>query len=295
MRERIGAIDSTLRKLQRGEPVGITCFYERAGVDPPVNPGPTAKVQEELERLLIWARTQPWQGRRGPTLRAIYITLIDEGLRHGTEHRDGIEISISVRELSERANVWDQATRQALKRLVDDGFLKRSRGSDGDKSGRLVLIRSPIVTVTNGNLSLSSDPAKIAISHHTSALPPYKGRKNVVTYHPTFRQGIFGLMAPIILDSLELLGGSATLFEIAKAVERRPQGLRKPISKLVDHNVVLLQDDGRYTLADDASEALDKAAEVSGVAEMLERQRTFYAEERKRYEEVFKPILRGKQ
>jgi predicted transcriptional regulator len=102
-------------------------------------------------------------------------------------------------------------------------------------------------------------------------------------------------MAPIILDSLELLGGSATLFEIAKAVERRPQGLRKPISKLVDHNVVLLQDDGRYTLADDASEALDKAAEVSGVAEMLERQRTFYAEERKRYEEVFKPILRGKQ
>lgn len=69
-----------------------------------------------------WAINRPWKGRTGSSNRAVFLTLTDIAYRSGR-----VRFNASCREVAELAGINKLTASRALKRLIDKGFIKRSR------------------------------------------------------------------------------------------------------------------------------------------------------------------------
>jgi hypothetical protein len=78
-----------------------------------------------LDELRRKAYEREWRGKGGLTDRDLYFSLIDVAQDHGSVCDDGLRISISVRELSQRARVSYASTLRSLnERLIPAGLVK---------------------------------------------------------------------------------------------------------------------------------------------------------------------------
>src|SRR5215212_8529380 len=131
--------NNTPYKLCYNDLVKIDTIVQRVHIGGTM--GQTNSVRNaRLEELKRRESELAWRGKEGLTDRDVYRTLIEEALEHGSLSEDGIRVSISVRELSQRARISYRATLKSLNdRLIPAGLVKRSSGGRGQTSGTLIL------------------------------------------------------------------------------------------------------------------------------------------------------------
>src|SRR4051794_23172924 len=94
------------------------------------------KKNMTLEVLKRRAHEKMWKGPGGFTDYDVYRSMIEVGQkRFGKLHTEGVEVSISVRELSLLARVSYSGTVRSLRRLEQAGLITRALRGGGTKAG----------------------------------------------------------------------------------------------------------------------------------------------------------------
>jgi hypothetical protein len=139
--KRLEAVNRTFEKDAKGERVAWREFYRQADVEPP-RAGRVIPWDVQLKLKILANKLQQWhpKGMGGFTDRDVIGALIEVGERYGKPHPEGVEVSISVRELAQRARVDRQTVQESLKRLGESGWVNRSNRGKGINAGSLVLL-----------------------------------------------------------------------------------------------------------------------------------------------------------
>jgi len=216
-----------------------------------------------LEALKRRESELAWSGKEGLTDRDAYRTLIEEAQEHGSVCEDGIRVSISVRELSQRARIGYKATLRSLNdRLIPAGLVERSTGGWGKTSGTLILLID----------SNASDSPQ-----HSTAL------ENISNPKPKFRWGTgkLGKLSGSVIETLNA-SGPCTRPEIAKALGRKSKAIKSTVNRLVESGLVE-RDEDIYSLPKNFEDLLEKRLLSDGTIETDRRHKELYEKEREAY------------
>ena len=77
---------------------------------------------EAVTRLLL---EREWKGVARSSDRSVLVALLLVAAEHGTPHRSGVAVSVSVRDLALKSGVGDKTVRNALVRLRTDNLVAR--------------------------------------------------------------------------------------------------------------------------------------------------------------------------
>jgi hypothetical protein len=217
----------------------------------------------KLEELKRRTSELAWRGREGLTDRDVFRTLIEEAQEHGSVCEDGIRVSISVRELSQRARIGHRATIKSLNdRLIPAGMVKRSTGGWGQTSGTLILLID------------SNAPDS---RQHSTAL------ENISNPIPKFRWGAgkLGKLSGSVIETLHA-SGPCTRPEIAKALGRGSRDIKSTLNRLIGSGLVK-RDGDTYSLPANFEELLHKQFLSDGTVETDRKHEELYKREREAY------------
>jgi hypothetical protein len=204
-----------------------------------------------------------WRGKKGLTDHDVYRTLIEEAQEHGSVCEDGIRVSISVRELSQRARTGYKAILRSLNdSLIPAGLVKRSTGGWGQTSGSLILVIEDDVSD-----SPERSTADVNISHPI----------------PRFRwgTGMLGKLSGSVIETL-YASGPCTRPEIAKALGRKSRDIKATLNRLVESGLVE-RDGDVYSLPANFEELLKERFLSDGTTETDRKHEELYERERGAY------------
>ena len=286
------AITRTWEKLQRGELVSRNNWYEKAGIEPPSKPAPSQDVLDFLDRLESYLLEQlsHWKGNAALTDLKILWALISVARQHGVIHIDGIAVSISQRELAERAGVTVSTVNKSLSRLRKRITVKTRTAERKSDAGSVILMPPPYID--RFDISSKKRFNSLALSSYSSENPHKGGRKSVLSkgvlpssvYPILFSNTGLGTLARLILDVLIHLGGRAPRAQLTEATGRKGKQLDKPLKRLANYGLVLRE--GRsYVLPKNLSAALERAAEGTGVLEMQAKRQDLHKKQRAEHNE----------
>ncbi len=294
IRERSKAITGTREKMQRGEPVSRNNWYKKAGLEPPGKPAPSQDVLDLLTALENFLFEHLWQWKRSAALTDLRVlrTLIYVAQQHGILHADGVEVSISRRELAERAGVTLSTANSSTSRLKAKGLVQTQRAAYKGDADSVILILPQIDRSNILNVSLEKRPNTRGLQSCSSENPYKGGRKSVLSkgvWHSIacpvlFSQKGLGMLAGLILDVLIHLGGRAPHAQLAEATGRKRRQLDKPLKRLVDSGLVL-REGQEYVLPENLPAALKRAAEVTGALEVQTKRKALHEVGRAKYGE----------
>ena len=290
IKSRQKTIEGTWEKMQRGEPVSRNNWYKKAGLEPPGKPAPSQDVLDFLERLehYLLEQLSRWKGSAALTDRNVLQALISVAKQHGVIYANGVEVSISQRELAERAGVTLSTVNRSLARLGKKGMVKTCTAKRKSDAGSVLLMLPPHVDRFSSEKRFSS----LALSSYSSENPHKGGRKSVLSkgvlpssvYPILFSDTGLGMLAGLVLDELLYLGGCATRAQLAEATGRKSRQLDKPLKRLVDFGLVLRE--GRnYVLPENLSAALERAAERTGALEVQAKRQDLHKKQRAEHNE----------
>jgi putative DNA primase/helicase len=98
------------------------------------------EVQARLNHLYGWLVAYAWDYRAGPTDRHVYRALLDHASEHGTEHPEGITVSMGSRDLMLEARVGSRHTiDDSLERLIRRGVVEVLRPGRGRRATLFLL------------------------------------------------------------------------------------------------------------------------------------------------------------
>jgi len=221
---RLRAVDCTIEQHAKGERIAWRRFYDLADVRPPR--GNRAAPWEVLLRLQVLGYRLsgiPFKGMAGFTDLDVLEALIEVGKKYGKLHSEGVEISISTRDLALVARVSRDTIFKSIMRLTEDGWIKRSSRGEGTDSGSLVLLVDE-EDVNSHELSPDRDVTDDDVMFHII---------------PRFRWGggKLGKTARPILQILQRLQ-PCTRADVARAMERESRGIRNPMNRLWEYGLV---------------------------------------------------------
>jgi hypothetical protein len=224
---------------------------------------PNIRKSVTLEELVRRSSERAWEGKGGLTDRDVYRSLVETAHKHGRVRPEGIEVRISVRELSRKARVGYRATLRSLNdRLIPAGLVERSAGGWGTQSGALVLLVGDDVI-------------------------DYQERSafdiNVSNAVPKFRWGAgkLGKFAGSILETIYALG-PCTRPQIAKVLGRKSRDIKGTLNRLVESGLVD-RDGVVYSLPTDFEDVLEERFLSDGTAETDRKHEALYEKEREAY------------
>lgn len=225
---RLEALERTLTKFASSpRSVAWTPYYRSAGLTPPGKLGVTEVVLAKLEAVTRLLLEREWKGVAGSSDRSVLVALLLVAAEHGTPHRSGVAVSVSVRDLALRSGVGDKTVRNALARL---------------KTGKLVarLPKAGVRVGEAGSLVVVADEVP-ELPHSFPLIGGLKEWGQLCT-HCAFRHGKLGKSAASLL--VALLGESRPLTrrELAELLGREVRTLNKPLKRLADHKVVTVTD-----------------------------------------------------
>lgn len=286
------AITRTWEKMQRGELVSRNNWYEKAGVEPPSKPAPSQDVLDFLDRLENYLFEQPsrWKGSAALTDRNVLQALISVARQHGVIYANGVEVSISQRELAERAGVTVSTVNKSLSRLRKRITVKTRTAKRKSDAGSVILMSPPYID--RFDISSKKRFNSLALSSYSSENPHKGGRKSVLSkgvlpssvYPILFSNTGLGTLAGLILDVLIHLGGRAPHAQLTETTGRKGKQLDKPLERLANYGLVLRE--GRnYVLPKNLPTALKRAAEGTGVLEVRAKRQDLHEKQRAEYNE----------
>jgi DNA-binding Lrp family transcriptional regulator len=217
---------------------------------------------------------RPWKGRGGGSDHDVYEALLEVAREHGWIAESGnVCVSVSVRELAERAGVSTKTCQTALKRL---------------QKARLVY-RIPLVTNGNAGVLSLRNVAKATQGVNSQST---KGASmlNVEVLSKTlrrFRHGA-GRVTPVRvlhIRALLLAGGEDTVTTVAKRLERPPFNVRRTYRFLKERGLVEECGEDRYRVTLDLLAALLRVLREDGVHRTELAQRLQNERDRRLYDE----------
>lgn len=277
MPRRLEALERTLTKFASSpRSVAWTPYYRSAGLTSPGKLGVTKVVLAKLEAVTRLLLEREWKGVAGSSDRSVLVALLLVAAEHGTPHRSGVAVSVSVRDLALRSGVGDKTVRNALARLKAGKLVARLLKAGVRRGGRV------------GSLVVVTDEVP-ELPHSFPLIGGLKEWGQLRT-HRAFRHGKLGKSAASLL--VAFLGESRPLTrrELAELLGREVRTLNKPLKRLADHKVVTVTD-ALYSLDPAWQEALERAALVTGADRTEERQ--WAAHDAKRF--VFRARLERRE
>ena len=250
---------------------------------------PPQEVLEFVERHRVGVlHGGSWQGRGGGSDESVYGALLEVAQEHGWLSKSGnICIRVAVRELAERAGVTERTCRKALKRLQEKHLLYRRPMRTEGKAGVLVL---------RDVASESPLTFRIQLKDHVWGLNA-EVLGQIEKLLRRFRHGKDRLtkVKVLHLKAVILLGGEATVQEVAEKLERRTDKAREQVRSLKERHLVEevpnLLDEERYRLTAKFMEALEEALVEDGIPKVERAQRLRH----KRDQEMYAFYLRAKE
>jgi|SRR5215213_8033895 len=257
--------NNTPYKLCYNDLVKIDTIVQRVHIGGTM--GQTNSVRNaRLEELKRRESELAWRGKEGLTDRDVYRTLIEEALEHGSLSEDGIRVSISVRELSQRARIGYRATLRSLNdRLIPAGLVKRSTGGWGKTSGSLILVIADDVS--------DSPERSTALENISNPIPTV----------PKFRWGAgkLGKLSGSVIETLHA-SSPCTRPEMAKALGRKSRDIKSTLNRLVESGLVE-RDGDIYSLPKNFEDLLKKRFLSDGTIETDRKHEELYEKEREAY------------
>ena len=240
---RLDAIRNTVSKYEKGEPVAWVRWYTDAGIAAPRGKvGPSSEARANLQKLEYGAWCRPWKGKKGLSARAAFFALIRVAKIHGVDHPEGVEVSISIRDLALEAGLSDKTNLSALQTLYEEGSVKRGKKGTVSKAGTLVLI-------TDGE--------------DAPCLPINRDMNNDSELPLRVRWSGLGKLAEAILEAL-LTFGPLKRSDLARLLRRKSRDLKDILKRLVERDLVVLDEELGYLLPDNFSEVLWRELEIDG-------------------------------
>lgn len=252
---------------------------ERAAGVPSPAPADAAEAREQLDALAAAIDAAPWRGQAGATDRSVLLALVRRGHARGS-----LTPTMSLRELAEAAPCVLSTVQRAIRRLEAAGWLyKADRGR-----GRTV--------TANGEHHESADAtrwririeraATVARLEHTGGTPRARTELSVFTSRARLdacRWGGLGLNAPRVLDELTARG-PLDVAALAGSLELNRGNLRaRLLPRLASHGLVVRGPDGRWSVVDDLTAALETAADALGLTGKADAVAAQHAAERAAY------------
>lgn len=246
---RLDAVKGTIKKYEKGEPIAWKKWYTDAGIEAPRSKfGPSSETYANLRKLEYEAWCRPWRGKKGLSARAAYLALIRVAKIHGVDHPEGVEISISTRDLALEAGLSDKTNLSALQTLYEEGLAKRGKKGTVSKAGSFVLL--------TGDLPDDEDTSRLPIDSEMrcgSELPL------------RVRWSGLGKLAEAILEAL-LTFGPLERRDLAKVLWRKSRDLKDVLKRLEERGLVVPDEVG-YRLPDNFSEILLTELKIDGSLE----------------------------
>jgi predicted transcriptional regulator len=268
--KRLGAVDGTIGKFQRGERVAYRKFYQLAGLEPPAsNKAVSWDVILRVKAFEDKLHSEIFKGMGGFTDLDIAKTLVEIARKYGKHHPSGVEVSISVRELALSARVTSTTACASLTRLSESGWVSRSNRGRGANSGALVLL-------VNGT-DLDSLEAQGDTSDKFSEEP--------LIHIPKFRWGAgkLGKTSRLILQKIHQLQ-PCTRAEIAKAMGKQSRDIKAPLNRLKEHYLVDYDEETRtHSLPDNLEDTLFEVLLDDGTLETDVKHKNRYKLEQARF------------
>ena len=221
-----------------------------------------------------------WQGRGGGSDESVYGALLEVAQEHGWLSKSGnICVRVAVRELAERAGVSERTCRKALRRLQEKHLLYRRPMRTEGKAGVLVLRE----IASESPLTFRIQPKDHVWGLNAEVL----GR--IEKFLRRFRHGKDRLtkVKVLHLEAVILLGGEATVQEVARQLDRRTDKAREQLRSLSERHLVEevpnLLDEERYRVTAKFMEALEAALVEDGIPEVERAQRLRHKRDREMY------------
>lgn len=265
---RMKAVDGTVKKYVKGERIAWRKFYNLADVEPPgANKVIAWEVLLKLQILEDQLRSLlPFKGMGGFTDLDVLDSLIEVGRKYGRLHPEGVEISISTRDLALVARSSNTTIINSLKRLRTAGWVSRSNHGVGTNSGSVVLL---IDDEDVGPRNLVTENAD----------------EEIMVHIPRFRWGggKLGKMSRPILQNLQRLQ-PCTRAELARAMGRKSRDLRNPLNHLVEYKLVEYDEDSNtYFLPSNAEDRLLDVLITNGTLQTDFKHKDRFERERKAF------------
>lgn len=262
--ERLKAVDATIEKHVKGERIAWRKFYMLADVEPPgANRVMPWEVILRLQVLEDRLRSAPFKGMGGFTDLDVLDSLIEVGRKYGKLHAEGVEVSISTRNLAEVARAGHDTILKSIKRLREAGWVRRSSRGTATESGSLVLL------INNNDVT----------SHDLSDEP------DTLFHIPRFRWGggKLGKTVRPILQILQRLQ-PCTRADVARVMGRESRDIRNPINRLVEYRLVNYDEKtNTYSLPDDFEDRLFEFLYTSGTLQTDYKHKNRFKRERMAY------------
>jgi len=154
----------------------------------------------------------------------------------------GWTVSISIRDLALEAGLSDKTNLGALQTLYDEGSVKRGKNGTVSKAGTLVLI-------TDGE--------------DAPCLPIDRDLKDDSELPLRVRWSGLGKLAEAILEAL-LTFGPLKRRDLARLLRRKSRDLKDVLKRLVERELVVLDEKLGYLLPDNFTEVLLRELEIDG-------------------------------
>lgn len=273
----LGAVHDTISRWQcfqdgsSTERTAFKTFYERAGIEPPFGAGVDEKARAFLKRLNLNVPHLAWPGRGGETDLSIYRTLLELAGCHGrsTAAFDGVEVSVSVRQLAERVRLSVSSVHASLQRLTIAERVSRASKGQGEDSGVLVLME----VKPNIQSTLVCAEALLTLTRER-ALPPNPDLQNTVLHASLGLPG----RTKFVIFSLER-EPNLTCTQISKRIQRDSRDTRKTLIALVELGV-LQRTNRSYALVPNVVERLNAIADESGANVRAEQLKARHVQDR---------------
>jgi len=301
-----------VRGLELAEILAELVEINDARCVPPLDPGELAKIAESaaryekgkadaggpdsdtLEALAgvereLWGRS--WSGMGELSSRDVLVSLIKLAREHGEKVAAGVRVSVSVRDLALMAAVSKPTAIRAYRRLVAGGLIRKDDAGRKEKeAGGFILLASRAELYHSDHQEGYYEKEKVCGKGLRAPLSaarlrwsgPRFDRVGDEIIRTTVRR--LGKGAGAVVDALERAGGSATVEDLAHALQKtRPRDLRRRVvGRLVAAGVAECSGDV-VELVSSWPEALEREREITEETAAFRRDVARYGREREAY------------
>jgi hypothetical protein len=287
IQDRLVGVRHTFRKVRAGKGVSWTYFYEKAGMTSPVdsrdrayNPSreaALAMLQPLLEEPKLWVGMA--------YKRLVLEALVKQGALTGVVTPSGLEVSISHRQLCEKANCSRSTVQKVLAKLQELGMLEKRRSTTGDQ-----LTTSGTIILSLGVHTLCEIPTPLTKHQIEDSSPAREELRkgldewDVSSTHPAFRKGCLGPAGYDFILALQRANTPLTLSEIARAAGRIHANRWGNVHKRLLNSKIVLCENTRYSLRSDWALELDLVAVNCGATEAARRRQDQHKRDREKLE-----------
>jgi DNA-binding MarR family transcriptional regulator len=268
------------REIQRAIERTSRCYRQEVTA----SNGAGGELPKIVEALKAQAASLSWEGRSGPTDRAVYGALLGIAATYGSIAKKGIIVSADMRTLALEGGTSLPTVRKALDRLRSERKLiclsKKSTG----KHAHVYLLRYPEATqgLYTKQCAVYVQPLSQMRNRGPSTQKDFDKNGRKISHGARFLLERLGKLTALVVERVAVKQG-LTLSELALDLDRRPANVRRVVERAVEAGLVQRSPDGTLTAPEDLAYRIRVEVEESGCVDARERDAKRYAEEREAF------------